>query len=498
MNRKTLPSLVSLNIAKNPDAPAIIWSGGELSFSGLAKSSGSLARRLSSLGVKKRERVAIIVNNSPEFVISFFAAASVGAISVPLNPDYKHDELAFYIRDSGPKAIVASSGISPMLKEILKEERSDAFSVITVGHEKPLVAGASEIGPSLDEEAVRLYPRDWALCQYSSGSTGRPKRIIRTHGNLVSEAENFCAATRMTRNDSILCAIPLFHAHGFGNCMLASAYSGATLFIADGFNRFEVLKTIQDRGITVFPAVPFIFKILADTPLREKVDLSSLRLCFSAGAPLPQDVFRKFHEKYGVYIRQLYGSTETGSVTINMDEDISETYDSVGRPAGNVHVEVIGESGAAIKDGGIGEVGIKSPAMSRRSAGPDMTERGSFRKGFFIPGDLGRKDGKGNLYITGRKTLFINSGGNKVDPMELESLIRNHPKVEEVAVVGVKGRCGEEIIKAVIVPKGMCGESEIVEFCRGKIADYKIPRIIEYISEIPKSPLGKILRKYLV
>jgi long-chain acyl-CoA synthetase len=346
-------------------------------------------------------------------------------------------------------------------------------------------------------ETIDLLPENDVLFQYSSGSTGRPKRIIRTHSNLVSEADNFSSTVNVTNNDKILCVTPLFHAHGFGNCMLASIYAGATLVILENFNRRRVLKTIQDERITVFPGVPFMFSILADTPLREDIILSSMRLCFSAGASLPQETFQKFFDKYGVPIRQLYGTTETGSVSINLDKNISNTADSVGLPMRNVEIEIFGEKGEILQPNGIGEIGIKSSAMIKGYSGSEDLNRESFRNEYFFPSDLGKKDKNGNIYILGRKTLFINTGGNKVDPSEIEILLGKYPKVKEVVVVGVKSYYGEGVIKAVVVPNSKCDEREIVEFCKGKIADFKIPKIVEFREEIPKSPLGKVLRKYL-
>jgi long-chain acyl-CoA synthetase len=279
--------------------------------------------------------------------------------------------------------------------------------------------------------------------------------------------------------------------------MLAANYAGATLVILEDFNRRRVLKTIQEDQITVFPGVPFMFNMLADTPLRDEITLSSLRLCFSAGAPLSRQIFEKFYAKYGVFVRQLYGSTETGSVSINLDENISKTVESVGLPMRNVEVEIFGDRDEILKPNETGNIGIKNPAMINGYSGAEELNRESFRNGYFFPGDMGKKDNSGNFYITGRKTLFINTGGNKVNPSEIEILLVTHPKVEEVVVVGVKNHYGEDIIKAVVIPNGQCDEREIVEFCEGKISDFKIPRIVEFRKEIPKSPLGKVLKKYL-
>ncbi len=497
---KLLTQWISENGDRHPHRMAVIHGDKKITYADLCDSVQRLAGGLTSLGVQKGDRVVLLLKNSSEFIISFFAIMNVGAIAVPLNVQYKEQELTGYIKDSKPKIIIASRETVPLLKKITSfiDNRECAIVGVPNGQEGSFsyTCLISENSP-LDKIVDLLPPQSEALCQYSSGSTGKSKKIIRTHANLVSEADNFCSTVNMTSDDKILCVVPLFHAHGFGNCMLASIHSGATLVILQDFNRRKVLKTIQAEQITVFPGVPFMFSILADTPLIEKIVCSSLRLCFSAGAHLPHRAFQKFYDKYGVFIRQLYGSTETGSVSINLDEKISETAESVGLPISNVEVEVFDERDNILKSNEIGNIGVRSSAMIKSYSGSRELSRESFRDGYFFPGDMGKKDNKGRLYITGRKTLFLNTAGTKVDPSEIEALLCMHPKVKEVVVVGKKSHYGEDVIKAVVVPKCQFEESELVEFCEGKIADFKIPRVIEFREEIPKSPLGKVLRKYL-
>jgi len=494
-----LPFWISTNEDRYPHKVALIDGDKRITYSELNDAVSRLAAWLISRGVERGDRVALLLQNSSEFVIGFFAVARLGAIAVPLNVQYQEQELTDYFRDSNPKAVIALTHIIPLVKEVISAINNKECDIIGV----PDGGNGSFSYSHIMKEAspcngtIDLQPQNDVLWQYSSGSTGRPKRIIRTHSNLVSEAENFTSTVHITSNDKILCVVPLFHAHGFGNCMLASIYAGATLVMLGEFNRRRVLKIIQDECMSVFPGVPFMFSILADTSLREAITLSSLRLCFSAGAPLPRETFQKFFEKYGVPIRQLYGTTETGSISINLDKNIFHAADSVGLPMRNVGVEIFGKKGEILPPNETGEIGIKSSAMIQGYAGLEDFNSDSFRNEYFFPSDLGKKDNDGNIYILGRKSLFINTGGNKVDPSEIEILLKTHPQVKEVVVVGVESYYGEGVIKAVIVPTSPCNEREIVDFCKGKIADFKIPRIVEFREEIPKSPLGKVLRKYL-
>ncbi|MDR4508195.1 MAG: acyl--CoA ligase [Candidatus Brocadiaceae bacterium] len=499
-DNKMLPQWICECANTYPERTAIIYNKREITYAELCDHIQRLSGALISLGVKRGDRVVLLLDNSPEFIISFFAIVSVSATAVPLNVHFKDWELANLIRNSEAKVIIASELIIPLPGEITSF--GDMGDCVVIGTPEGK-NGAYSFKQLLEEnppltKALDMSLQDEVLLQYTSGSTGQPKKIVRTHFNLVSEAKNYCSTVNMTSNDNILCVIPLFHSHGFGNCMLASVYASATLVILEEFNRRNVMETIQEESITVFPGVPFMFNMLADTNLRDKINVSSLRLCFSAGAPLMQKTVQKFYEKYGVFVRQLYGSTETGSISINLDDDISYNAESVGKPMRNIEVEIFDMDGKVLKANEVGNIGIRSSGMTKGYLGIEELNRNSFKNGYFFPGDLGYKDEKGNLYITGRKTLFINAAGNKVDPTQIEKVIITHPKVEEVVVVGIKGNYGEEVIKAVVVLNNQCDESELIEFCRGKIAEFKIPRLIEFRKEIPKSPIGKILRKYLL
>jgi long-chain acyl-CoA synthetase len=249
--------------------------------------------------------------------------------------------------------------------------------------------------------------------------------------------------------------------------------------------RERVLKLLEHERVTVFPAVPFMFRMLAET--HTGADLSAIRLCLSAGNALPRSTFEAFDRAFAVPIRQLYGLTETGTVTVNAHDDPWATVASVGRPMPGIDVDVLDNAGNALDAGRIGEIAIRSPAMTRRYGGE------------FLTGDRGRLDDEGRLVITGRRKLLIDVMGDKVDPIEVEDVLAVHPKVREVVVVGIPSWVeGEELVKAVVVGEEGCGERELIRFCRERLANYKVPSAVEFRDEIPRSTLGKVLRKYLV
>jgi len=244
--------------------------------------------------------------------------------------------------------------------------------------------------------------------------------------------------------------------------------------------------------------VPFMFSMLAKTNFRRPPDFSSLRLCVSSSAAMPPKLNQQFHEKLGVYVRQLYGSTETGTISVNLSPNIERTLESVGTPIHGVRVDVFTEEGQRAAPGEMGEFAVKSPAAITGYENLVEVNKESFRDGYFFTGDLGRKDRDGLLYLVGRKKFFINKGGFKIDPREIEELLESHPSVEEAAAVDVPTALGDERVKAVVVLSGPCTEQEIIEHCRHKIADFKIPSVIEFRDSLPKSPTGKVRKKMLL
>ena len=243
--------------------------------------------------------------------------------------------------------------------------------------------------------------------------------------------------------------------------------------------------------------MPFTLRLLAEAP--GSADLSSLRLCISAANALPRSTFAAFESKFGVPIRQMYGCTEAGAVTLNLDEDPRANVTSAGRPLRGVEVSIVDDQGAELEVGRNGEVVIRSPAMTGGYAGMDELNELAFREIGYFSGDRGRLDEDGRLFITGRKKLLIDVRGDKVDPIEVEDVLAVHPKVSEVVVVGVaSGVAGEELLKAVVVARRECQERELVRYCRERLADYKVPQLVEFRDEIPRNPAGKVLRKYLV
>ena len=477
---------------KQPEKTAIIYETEAISYSALYEDVVRFNNGLISVGIKQGDCIAIVLPNCPQFIISFFAAAKLHAIVLPLNPAFVENEIDFYVADINAKAIITDLKHAEMCDNIISKSVNKIELIVIDEIDSPGIYFNDLIKDDAVRDDVNLY-EDNILYQYSSGSTGRPKRVSKTQKNLFHEIYNFTTTAGITLSDNILCVIPLFHAHGLGICMLAAVYKGATLTILEDIKknnvpvtvplvlrRQRILELIKKEGITNLPGVPFVYSALADTPDDIQVDLSAMKLCYSAGNFLQKKTFDKFMQRFGIPVRQMYGCTEAGSISINLEPGNDIKFNSVGLPMSNVEVKIVDDEGNSLPYGSIGEIVVKSQALTVGYSGmPDLNKE-AFREGYFFTGDLGKKDESGYIYITGRKKIFIEVGGNKVDPLEIEDVLIMHPKIKEVVVVGIKGPFNGEIIKVVIVPDGRCTDQEIVSFCRNKLTSYKIPQIFEY------------------
>ena len=485
---QTLIEILATVVAQNSSRIAVVEGQTAVSYSDLEKAIVSLAAQLSELGIRPGDRVAILLPNGSEFITSYFAVVLVRGIVVPLNEQYQQSELSLFLKETRASLIITSQHFASLCREVLSsnenpcrifliDDRTQASVAVTLGNF------------TADPDASVMY-------QFSSGSTGRPKRVARTHRNLVFELNGLIRTLALTHEDRFLGVTPFSHVNGLMRSMMASLRAGATLYPAPKFERQAIAEMIQEHRISVFIGVPFMFGVMAKTNYGRRPDFSSLRLCISASAPMPPTLNRQFHEKFGIYVRQLYGSTETGTISVDLSPAIEKSLESVGTAIGGVDVEIYSENSERTGTDEIGEIAVKSPAAVK-SYGSDDFENAAFRNGYFFTGDLGWKDQEGLLYLVGRKKLFINKGGYKINPREIEELLESHPKVEEAVVVGLPTSFGDEKLKAVVVLSAPCTEKEIIEHCRGRVADFKIPSLVEFREALPKTATGKIRRSFL-
>jgi len=471
-------------VEANPAKTAIVQGSRRVRYDELEDLTARCAAGLRTLGITSGDCVAVILPNGPEFVTGLFACAMLRAVMLPLNPQSTKEELLGIMTDARAKVVVTDS---PMF----------ASSSVVETDFNSLLSNDSEPAPSAEFSGPVLY-------LYTSGSTDTRKRLCCTQENLFHEALNFVDTMGLTAADNILCTIPLYHSYGLGNCLLDAVYSTSTLvFLESDDAPFaarcgRVMELIQQEAIRFYPGVPYQFQILSASPELTRAGLSTLKLCVSSGDVLPRLTYDRFLERFGLPIRSLYGSTEAGSISINTDPDQTMEFGSLGAPLKNVTIRICNEVGRDLPDNASGHIWVKSPVIPPNGYDnrPELSAQ-IFRDGYYNTGDIGKKDARGHLVMTGRKQTFVDVEGFKVDLTEVEEVLQSHPHVREAAALPVEAINRATLIKAVVVTEGNCLEAEIRSFCRERLAPYKIPRLIEFRDALPRSPLGKVLKSEL-
>jgi long-chain acyl-CoA synthetase len=509
-------------VAKTPDAPAVFYFNQVISFRELDDSASRLATKLMDWGIGHGDRVGIYLQNDPEFLAAQYAIWKRGAIVVPLNPMFKEQELRYYLNDAGIKVIVLLDSLySNKVKQVISD--CNVQHVIVVREfgffgEKaslPLSDGAvyfSDITESVYPEAKareKVNPDDIAYLVYTSGTTGKPRGAMNSHRNITFNAEVYRIWMDMDASDTILAIAPLFHVTGIVGHTALSALVGAPLVLFHRFDPKTVLEAIRKHHPTMTVGSITAFISLLNHPDSAITDFSSIKKCFSGGAPIPSSVVEQFEEKTGIYIHNIYGLTETNSPThaVPLGKRAPVDADSgalaIGVPIPNCDAIVIDLEDASkeVEIGKIGELAVKGPMLTRGYWNkPEETKR-AFQSGYFLTGDVVRQDKGGWFYVVDRKKDMINTSGFKVWPRDVEDVLYQHPAVKEAAVIGVPDEYRGETVKAFISLKeqyiGQVTQEDVIVFCKERMAAYKYPRIVEIIPEVPKTATGKFLRRTL-
>jgi acyl-CoA synthetase (AMP-forming)/AMP-acid ligase II len=455
-----------------------------------------IAAGYESLGVGLGDRVALLVPNSAELFQATYALYAIGAVAVPLNAAANPRELLWAGEKCEIKAVVARPEAKAVAERLIAEMGGTLPLVLTTGPTPSIEAFAAGAPANLRE----LPPETDAIYLFSSGSTGRSKIVPHTHREMVATGRIGARALQLQPDDVLLNSLPGHHALGYlsGTCEVATA-GGTTVYWSDPLplmlSRGRLLKTIEAERVTVMPGVPFVYDTLAG--VTDEVDLSSLRLAYCGGIALKRPVFEKVRDRFGIPLRQSLGMTEVGQICFNLSPDIERTWEAVGKPLGDVSIEVRPSADAPSAD--VGELFLKAPALTRGYLKADPAANLAFQDGGMLMGDLGRIDEDGNVYVTGRSKLILEVAGQKIDPIEVEDVLVSHPAVAEAVVVGVPDpRTGEQRLKAVIVKKAEESADELIKFSKARLSAHKVPALVEFRDAIPKSATGKILRGQLL
>ncbi|MEI2664644.1 AMP-binding protein [Rossellomorea sp. LJF3] len=530
---KPLQSYLTEAASLYGDKAAIHFMGKEIGYKELYESALKFAGYLKTLGINKGDRVAIMLPNTPQSVIAYYGILYAGGVVVQTNPLYMEREIEYQMNDSGAKVILTLDILYPRVSKVMKNTDLEHIIVTAIKDYLPFPKNLiypfiqkkqygivvkvdhrgqnhlfTEIMKTAVAEAISQeefdFENDLALLQYTGGTTGFPKGVMLTHKNLVANASMCDAWLYKCKKgeEKMLGILPFFHVYGMTAVLILSVMQGYKMILLPKFDAETTLKTIQKLKPTLFPGAPTIYIGLLNHPDLKKYDLSSIDSCLSGSAPLPVEVQQQFEEVTGGKLVEGYGLTESSPVThSNFLWDKARIKGSIGVPWPGTDSAIFSmETGEPLPPNEMGEIVVKGPQVMKGYWNrPEETEQ-TLKDGWLLTGDIGYMDEKGYFYVVDRKKDMIIAGGFNIYPREIEEVLYEHPAIQEVVAAGVPDPYRGETVKAYVVLKEgeSLTEEELNEYSRKYLAAYKVPRIYEFRKELPKTAVGKILRRALV
>ncbi len=498
---ETLPYLIDRTALRLKEKKAILFLRkgkleSEITYSSLQQVSNRVGNALIEMGLKKGDRVILFMPKSMEQVIFHLAVQKVGAASVILNPGFKKEEMAYFLKDTDAKILVVGKKEEALIRSIDDRRLILAVDTETPFHQEILFPEY----PSQISEPASTF-QDPALLIYTSGTTGQPKGAILTQGNLVHDAKNIIHIWEITKNDALCHALPLFHVHGLCFAFHTALIAGAKIVMCDEFSP-EITIDILSRqegelACSMFMAVPTMYLRMIDRMQGKKSDFSHLRLLASGSAPLLPKDFERIREVFGKEPVEREGMSETGMNFSNPLGGVKKSG-SIGLPLPNVEVRIVNaETFEDLDIGEVGEIWLKGPNVSPGYWRKPRETEAAFVNGWFRTGDLGKRDEDGYYYITDRLKHIIISGGENISPKEIESVINQHQNVLESCVVGISDeKWGEKVVAAVVLKQGRTlTTKEIQDHCKKHLLDWKCPKEVFFIKELPRNRMGKVLKE---
>ncbi|MDI6782692.1 MAG: long-chain fatty acid--CoA ligase [bacterium] len=481
-----LPTRLQKSCLENSSKPAILYETESLTYTQLWHRVLGFAKELARLGVKPQERVGLLMENSADFVVSYFALLATGATVIPLETMAVPREIQFVLQNANAQRLITS----PLFQQVTDPLKSLLLELVILPASKE-----SDTDYSLPE----IRENEVAICIYTSGTTGVPKGAQLTHRNLIANTDSCIQVIQSSADDKFLCILPLFHSFAATVCMLTPLMSGAVIIPFKLFRPELALRAIEKEKVTVLAAVPSMYLAMVKAEPNTLFDLTGIKYCVSGGAGLPLKIMELFESRFKVPIYEGYGLSEASPVVSLNPLGGLRKPGSIGVPLPGVKVRVVNENLVDMPIGEVGEIAVLGDNVMVGYLGlPEVTEK-TIRDGWLLTGDLGYQDTDGYFYIVDRKKEMILVRGLNVYPREIENVLYSHPEVLEAAVIAVPDEKSGEVPKAVIVLKtpGKVSEPELIAFCRAQLAGYKIPKSVEFRESLPKTSSGKILKRAL-
>lgn len=481
-----IESIANSSQAKNI---AYVYESVSSTYDELILKTNCYAKELINRNIKKDDKVAILLGNSPEFIQAYLAVLKLGAIAIPLNPAFTETELIYILNDANVKLIISKEEQEVKLLSV-KSSCPNCEHVVAIEQVNQKNSTVSFTSPVFSEN-------DPAVILYTSGTTGNPKGAIITHRNLIENVKDFSSMIKLHESDKMIAVLPMFHSFCLTICVNMILLNGATTIIVPKFNPIELVDIIKNEKATLIAAVPTIYNYINQLSNVSAEDFTSLRACISGGSSIPIELLQSLQEKLHLNILEGYGLSETSPVlTFNPYGGLCKPG-SVGIDLPSVKTKIFNESGEEVLVGELGEVVAKGPNVTMGYYNKVEETEKAFTNGWFKTGDIGKKDEDGYLFLLDRKKDVIITNGYNVYPREIEEQLYKHPNIIEAAVVGKPDLLVGESVCAYIVVNQDVKEEEIKNFCLTYLIHYKVPKHIYFVAELPKNSTGKILKRNL-
>ena len=498
-----LGELLAARAEATPDKPFLFSEvdGRRFTYEEFSDAVDRAALMLSGQGIAKGDVVSLLMPNGAEYIIGYFACWKLGALAGPVNSLLKEHEIEFVMNNSEAKAILVGSEFRERVENI-RTELPRLRSIITFDDEAEATGRYARLRRASESSRPEAcVPDDDAIIIYTSGTTGNPKGCLLTHGNVIANARQISQWLSFTEGDRLLTIMPLFHMNAVSVTTMSALYAGGSTVVSSRFSGSRFWNIVSDYQITSFGSVATMLSMLLHTypeGVPEGLNTDRLRFAMCGSAPVPAEVMKKFEETFNCPVIEGYGLSESTCRSTFNPPDQRRRPGSCGLPIGN-EMKVVDDEDKDVADGELGEIVLRGENILKGYfKNPEATER-AFRGGWFHTGDVGYRDQDGFFYIVDRKTDMIIRGGENIYPREIDEVLYQHPAVAAAATIGVPDPLyGEEVAAFIVLKDGMMpSESELIDHCKAELADYKCPKTIRFVKDIPKGPTGKLLKREL-